>query len=220
MAKNYYAVLGIASGASDAEIRRRFKQLAREKHPDRFQGEEKLRAEREFQAITEAINTLTDPERRRRHDVEISSPGNAASTPAAAKREEREQTVKAYLARGVRAYKEGDYKTAAASFEQATELDPHHPQAWFNLALTLSRRQRWVGRALAAAESACALEPMKPAYLKLAGRLSAENGRVDEATRFYKEALTWGGADPEVDQALVELHGERKERRGFFGRVS
>ena len=36
MAKNYYAVLGVAQGASDDEIRRRFKELARDRHPDRF----------------------------------------------------------------------------------------------------------------------------------------------------------------------------------------
>jgi len=71
MAKNYYGVLGLAQNATDEDVRRRFKKLAREKHPDRFQGEEKLRVERDFQALTEAFNVLTDPERRRVHDDSV-----------------------------------------------------------------------------------------------------------------------------------------------------
>ena len=75
MPSDYYAVLGVAREAGAGEIRRRFRELARERHPDRFQGEEKARAEREFQALTEAFNVLYDPARRRLHDAELSQPG-------------------------------------------------------------------------------------------------------------------------------------------------
>lgn len=219
MAKSYYDALGVSQSATEEEIRHRFRRLAVEKHPDRFQGEEKRRAEREFQDLTEAFNVLTDPERRRSHDQEIRRDAGGAR-PGSGPGEDRSQTVKAYLARGVQAYKEGNFVAAAESFERATRVDPDNPQAWYNLALTCSRQDRLLARAVDAVERACELEPMRPSYLKLAGRLFARAGKTDRAERYYQEALTWGGEDPEVEEALQELRGGRKTRRGFFGKVS
>ena len=63
--KDFYAVLEVSRQATPEEIRSRFRQLARERHPDRFQGEAKARAEQEFQLVTEAANVLLNPEKRR-----------------------------------------------------------------------------------------------------------------------------------------------------------
>ena len=65
---DYYLILGIAHGASEAAIRRAFRRLARKFHPDLNPGD-RLAAER-FRQISEAFETLTDPERRRRYDSE------------------------------------------------------------------------------------------------------------------------------------------------------
>lgn len=219
MAKSYYDALGVSQSATEEEIRRRFRQLAVAKHPDRFRDEEKRRAEREFQEITEAFNVLTDPDRRRRHDQELRRGGGAAQ-PGSGGAADRSETSRAYLARGVRAYKEGNYAAAAESFEQATRVEPENPQGWYNLALTCSRQERLLSRAVDAVEHACELEPMKPSYLKLAGRLFARAGKADRAERYFEEALTWGGEDAEVTEALEELRGGRKGRRGFFGKVN
>ena len=220
MAKNYYGVLGVPQTATDEEIRGRFKQLARAKHPDRFRGAEKEAAEAEFQELTEAFNALTDPERRRVHDFDLSPHGGSRRRSTAQGGESREQLVRSYLARGVQAYKEGNFSSAAESFDRATQVEPKNPQAWFNLALTCSRDGRWLERAVDAAERACELEPMKPSYLKLAGRLFARAGKSDRAEHFFQEALTWGGADAEVEGALGELRGGKKGRRGFFGKAT
>ncbi len=220
MAKNYYGVLGVPQSASGEEIRSRFKQLAREKHPDRFQGAEKEAAEAEFQAFTEAFNVLIDAERRRLHDLDLSRHGTLLARSGAPGDQDRAQLVKSYLARGVQAYKEGNYSAAAESFDRATRVEPKNPQAWFNLALTCSREARWLARAVEAVERACEIEPMKPSYLKLAGRLFARAGKPEEAERFFQEALTWGGSDAEVEAALEELRGGKKGRRGFFGKAT
>lgn len=218
MARNYYAVLGVPQNATDEEIRRRFKALAREKHPDRHQGEAKRQAEQDFQTLTEAFNVLTDAARRRIHDADLSRAGAPSRRPGGGG-EDRGQLVKATLARGVKAYKAGDLTSARESFERASQLDPKSAQAWYNLALTCSRHEKWLSGALTAAETACELEPMKPSYLKLAGRVFARAGRTERARRFLEEALTWGGSDPEVEDALEELRGQ-KARRGFFGKAT
>ena len=43
--KNYYAVLGLPQNSTKRQIRERFMQMARERHPDRFRGEAKEKAE-------------------------------------------------------------------------------------------------------------------------------------------------------------------------------
>lgn len=219
MARNYYAVLGVPQNATEEEIRRRFKSLARDQHPDRHRGDAKRRAEQDFQALTEAFNVLTDPARRRIHDTDLSRAGTPGRRGGGAT-EDRGQLVKATLARGVQAYKAGDFASARESFERATQLDPKSAQAWYNLALTCSRQEAWLSGALTAAEKACELEPMKPSYLKLAGRLFARAGRAERARHFLEQALTWGGSDPEVETALEELRGAQKARRGFFGKAT
>ena len=59
--KNYYVVLGVHQEVSDAGIRSAYKDLAKKFHPDRI-GEHSTEA---FQAISEAYQTLSDPEKRR-----------------------------------------------------------------------------------------------------------------------------------------------------------
>ncbi len=66
-ARNYYEVLGIESGATDDEIKKAFRGLARKYHPD-MNPDDPSAVER-FKEINEAYETLCDPERRRRYDT-------------------------------------------------------------------------------------------------------------------------------------------------------
>ena len=110
MQKDYYAVLSLPRNATGDEIRARFRTLARTRHPDRFRGPEKAAAEVEFQAVTEAFNVLSDPERRRLHDLELLRP----APPGAREAEGRGEVARVYLQRGVKAYRDGNYLEAAA----------------------------------------------------------------------------------------------------------
>ena len=104
MAKDYYAILEVARTATSDQVRARFRELARERHPDRSQGEAKADAELEFQAITEAFNVLSDNERRRAHDQQLARP-----EPFAARGADMVQLAKVYLQRGIKAYREKNF---------------------------------------------------------------------------------------------------------------
>jgi len=64
--KDYYEVLGVARTASDADIKKSFRKLAREFHPD--VAKDKKRAEEKFKEINEAYEVLSDPAKRKKYD--------------------------------------------------------------------------------------------------------------------------------------------------------
>lgn len=217
---DHYAVLGVGREAGAEEIRRRFRELARERHPDRFRGDEKARAETHFQAITQAFNVLSDPERRRLHDSELAERRPAAAAGQAGRGLDPREVARAWLGRGVKAYRERRFAEAAEAFEQATRALPEDARGWYNLSLAASQEERWRDRALAAIRRACEIEPMNVTYLRAAGRLSARSGDLDAAERWYKQALEWSADDPEIraerDELLAASRG--KGRFGLFGR--
>ena len=73
---DYYTILGLQPGASNSEIKRAFRRLARRHHPGINPGDGQ--AEALFQRISEAYETLVDPERRRRYD-DAESPSGAGA---------------------------------------------------------------------------------------------------------------------------------------------
>ncbi len=132
MKVNYYEVLGVDRAASDSEIRDRFRKLARENHPDRYRGNDKADAERKFQTLTEAVNVLTNLARRKQHDAELSAGKSAGQADFA-------QVARAYMTKGVKAYKDGDMRGAYENFDMAVKHNANDPKAFHYLALAATR---------------------------------------------------------------------------------
>jgi molecular chaperone DnaJ len=63
---DYYKTLGVGKNASDEEIKKAYRKLARQYHPDRNPGDKK--AEERFKDISQAHDVLSDPEKRKAYD--------------------------------------------------------------------------------------------------------------------------------------------------------
>src|SRR5438445_2160618 len=64
--KDYYEILGVPRTAPDADIKKAFRKLAREFHPD--VAKDKKKAEEKFKEINEAYEVLGDPAKRKKYD--------------------------------------------------------------------------------------------------------------------------------------------------------
>jgi curved DNA-binding protein len=67
MANDYYGILGVPQNASDTEIKKAYRKLAMQYHPDRNPGKEKW-ANEKFKEINEAYAVLGNPQKRRQYD--------------------------------------------------------------------------------------------------------------------------------------------------------
>ncbi|MGK5547488.1 molecular chaperone DnaJ [Streptomyces sp. URMC 127] len=77
--KDYYKVLGVPKDATEAEIKKAYRKLAREYHPDANKGDAK--AEERFKEISEANDVLADPKRRKEYDDARALFGNGGFRP-------------------------------------------------------------------------------------------------------------------------------------------
>ena len=66
--RDYYEVLGVERGASDAELKKAYRRLAMKYHPDRNKAPD---AEEKFKEIAEAYAVLSDPKKRAQYVIGI-----------------------------------------------------------------------------------------------------------------------------------------------------
>ncbi len=210
MKVNYYEVLGVDRTASEQEIREHFRRLARENHPDRYRGEDKSGAERRFQTLTEAVNVLTNSARRKQHDAELGSPAGKSPT-------DLTQVAKVYLAKGVKAFKDGDVRAAYENFDMAVKHDPSDAKAHYNLAMAAAKMPSMIRQAVQSIEAAVQRQPMNAQYLKDAGLLCKRAGLMAKAERYLEEALKWDKENSEIQSALAELRAARGETKDAKG---
>ncbi len=204
---DYYALLGVSREATEAEIRERFRSLAREAHPDRVPRWRRGEAEVRFQELAQAVNVLTNTERRKVYDFELSmagAPGGAS---------EGDAIAQDYIAQGIAAYKEKRYTEAAGNFGLAVHRDRKDARAHHYLGLA-SARAGDVRAAVRALEAAIALDPQNSRLLADAGAVFRQAGLVLKAEKAYQEAMRWDPSAADLRRALDEVREQRagKER--------
>jgi curved DNA-binding protein CbpA len=198
---DYDELRGVARDATESEIRERYRVLAREAHPDRAPKARKAQAEANFQGLTEALNVLTSPERRKAYDFDRAVASGAAMG-------EGDPVTHNYVNQGIAAYKEKRYTEAAGNFGLAATRNPKDFKAQHYLGLA-SARAGDVRAAVKAIEAALALEPHNVLLLKDAGSIFRQAGLLLKAEKAYQEAVRWDPAASDARKALDEVRAQR-----------
>jgi curved DNA-binding protein CbpA len=115
--QDYYQVLGIARTASIAEIKRAYRRLARQYHPDINPGDRT--AVETFQHITQIYEILSDPVRRAEYDQTLNGSGVSFEPNAL------NLTATDLYQMGIEKARSGNYANALINYNQAIELNPH-----------------------------------------------------------------------------------------------
>lgn len=78
--ETYYEILELKPTVTLREIKKSYRKLALQHHPDRNSQEDKEAATIKFRSVNEAYEVLSDPDQRRQYDAELSRPGQSTFT--------------------------------------------------------------------------------------------------------------------------------------------
>ena len=132
--KDYYKILGVAQNASSKDIKKRYRDLAKEHHPDTNQGSKK--SEENFKIISEAYSTLINPKKRKQYD-RMRANGFGTSRPRSHSRNARPDWGdeydfgRQYSRQGPREEPRDPF--GRAGFQEEPEMDPDFPTRGFDL---------------------------------------------------------------------------------------
>jgi len=207
--KDYFKVLGVAQGASVEEVRKAYRHLSRDNHPDKFTDrEEKRKAEGTFADMTEAFNVLTNAERRKawEEEVRLSASGESSA----------EREAKGYYKAGLVKLNEGRAAEAVKLFKAALHLDSGPSMYHAGMAKALEKTQAY-GEAARSWDEAIKKEPYNAKHYRAAGACLEKAGMAIRARRMYEASLKWEPNDKSALEALARLGaGDKGEKKGFL----
>jgi curved DNA-binding protein CbpA len=193
IADNLYELLGVTEEANDEDIRRAYKRLAKELHPDRFVGDSTAQheAEERFSKVSHAYNVLKDPTQRSEYDFErkmILKQGlddniEVVQKPVEETGYKREVADRKYKM-ALQLQAEGDLRKAVDSMKEAIEICPNVAQ-YHALLAALYDRRGWHSYAKAEIEMAIKLDPAdqlsQKLHKKLLGEIAKREAEESEA---------------------------------------
>jgi curved DNA-binding protein CbpA len=195
---DYYEILGVPRGASVAEIRKAYTQIARERHPDRFSDPaEKAKAHEFFRDATAAFNALTNERSRQQYDRDLEHP--RPSSP-------QEIALDAYQ-RALQALERRENDLAVDLLRGATHHVPGEHRYHAALAVALARSPRSARDAIQEMERAIQLAPGQVSYhVDLAALLLAQGLRL-RALKAAEAALQLAPGDHRAQRIAAEAAG-------------
>ncbi|MNK45040.1 Chaperone protein DnaJ [compost metagenome] len=224
--EDLYAVLGVDSEATDAQIRKAYKKLAVELHPDRYVGRpsEQEEAQKRFAQVSHAYNVLKDAEQRNEYDfmrrLQAGESGGA-NGPEPALDDEAQQLRRE---RGERYFKQGmarqmdrDFKGAIDSFKEAIRHDASVAQ-WHSMLAVCYQKLGWHSYAKAEVDAALKLDPRDALAVKLRNvlREHERNTRELEAKEAKKGKKKKKGKAQVKSRAATGQVAFKKKRTSFF----
>lgn len=209
--KNYYEVLGVAQNAESSEIKKRYLELAKKYHPDRYSiynlTKDLLQKIKEnFQIIQTAYEVLSDKEKRESYDATIQSP----ILKEMMKKSENIINAEISFKKGEILLKRRNYKEARQYFKESVNLNDKEPEYLVSLAITdiflkNEHNDDYSKEARTCLERAIYINPYyEKAYYYL-GILNKLENKKEEAILFFKKVLNINSDNKEAYLELKSL---------------
>jgi curved DNA-binding protein CbpA len=215
-ATNYYEVLGVAPDATDDEIKREYRSLALQFHPDRFhQSAPELRTKIEsaFANILEAYETLSDEKQRSHYDKRSLKPGSKAKLRETKARTDKtssqREKAEASFQRGINALTRQHYDEAIRCLAEAALLEPREARYRANYGHALMSRPNMRRNAEFELQAAVKLEPNNSPYRMMLAELYKELGLFRRAEGEAERALTLDPKNQAARTLLSSLKGRK-----------
>jgi curved DNA-binding protein CbpA len=198
---DYYQLLGVTPQASVAEIRKAYALIARDKHPDRFQDPQaKQSAQKAFQELTTAFNTLTNPRSRQEYDAARDKP--VPRTP--------EEIAKDAYERAQPLVEAGQLGEAVTLLQTAVHHAPGQVAYLLALGRTLGRVPQFAREAVQTLERATQLQPQNAAGFAELASVLARQGLKLRAQKAVEVALRLAPRDARIARLAAELGLEKR----------
>ncbi len=211
MSMDYYQILGVPRDCGDEALHKAFRQLSRERHPDRFNEKDRSEAEKRYQQICIAFNTLKDERQRKRYDKMRPT----ANSPRV--EEDPVEMMKKYYRAGQAKVSAGQYEAAVECFSRAIHYQAD-PEFYHQKGLAEAKVPRLRKDALASLQRAIELRPDNALFQVELIRLLLEYGLAARAKVYLDKALT---QFPDHEE-LLEIGREvdpKKYKKGLFGQL-
>lgn len=211
--KTYYEILGVGAGSSRGEIVKAFRDVVKEHHPDRFTTPDKKKeAEDYLKTVTEAFNTISKPDLRRKYDESLQKSTSKTKTQSVGEQVER------FMRQGRLKLDLEDFQSALALFDHVLRLDPDNAEALFQAGMVRLKNPKWRTQGSGQVESAIERAPFRVSYVIDYARFLLDNGQVMRARRFLEKGAASFPDNKELEELLKETGGDKPSGFSLFGK--
>lgn len=210
---DHYERLGVSRECDREALHKAFRQLSKLKHPDRFGGDLRAKAEKEYLEIVKAFNTLKDPKQRQRYDRQLkfyeqTSPLQNPAEEARTKYQE-----------GMQFYQRGKYEEAFESFQAAHRIF-ENPEYFFYCGLALRKKGTAREDAIKFFQKAISLNPKQAKYHQFLIQTLVDLNMVNQAGKAVERALKLFPESKELKAYAAAVDPEKyKDGQGLLDRM-
>ncbi len=214
----YYQLLGVTSGSSSGEIKRRYYALARKFHPDKHSGGGEFigRLKELMGVATKAYRAIENEQRRAEYDKSLADFGAFGMR---RQKSQSEESLQEWLKQANECLRAGNFVGSIVSLRKCTDAAPDNASYHAMLARSLGSLPQYHNEAIDHFQRAIELDPWKEAvYLQFADLLESMQ-LASRASAIYARLLEINPMQDKARERLASLGGKGKGER-TPGRVS
>ena len=218
---DYYRILGVPRNIDRDGLHRAFREISKKAHPDRFEETRRAEAEKLYQRIVVAFNTLKDPKHRARYDKTLAlgpeppSPTTATQHKPAAPVERSGGPPQDPFQMGLALLRKGDHAAALNYLNEAVKLR-EDPEYYYYKAMAEIKLPGKHKDSVDSLQKAIKGNPKDPKYYETLARLYLNHGLKSRAKTVVDKALSRFPGNQDFLALAKKVHPEKTEKGGLF----